>query len=271
MTEEETISTQTEKKEDTQQQQGQEKGNSKPDEQKKEKDTGNSGSQAEPKPKKEQRIYNKRKPRNSRSKSKSNSRSKPRNSRSFSRGRKNRHPLRGRRNQFKNRRGRLFRAQRAAYYSGKKKGNGKKPFNRGLRRNPRMRKVFVGGLQRSMTSRALYYLFKPEGRLLFAKIVYDKFGYSKGYGLLEFSNPRDAWNVIRKWNGSFYSGLKLRIEYKKFQRRNQNRYKGKRKFSNGGSQLYKKDYGYGKKSMNQGRGNYNKGVGERRKKIERAS
>lgn len=225
-------------------------------------------------PKEQKENTDKKKPRkpSSRSKSKSKSKPKPRSTRSVSRTRKNRHLAvahRNRRNQW-NRKGRLFRAQRAAYFSSKNKNpKGRKFFFRRFktpRKNLRMRKVFVGGLQRSMTSRALYYLFKPEGRLLFAKIVYDKFGYSKGYGLLEFSNPRDAWKVIRKWNGTFYKGLKLKIEYKRFQRRKQGGYKGFRKFYNGGQQFY-----YGKKFWNQGKRNYNRGIGERKKSLERAS
>lgn len=141
---------------------------------------------------------------------------------------------------------RLQRAQNAYRRTYSKQRNGgfrrhtkNRPFHFKPRRNLRLRKVFVGGLPRSMKSRTLFNLFRFEGRLLSARIIYDKLGYSRGFGILEFANPRDSWKVIRKWNETFYNGFKIKVAYKKRFRRGgkkqQKRNNGYRKTSNSGN------------------------------------
>lgn len=87
------------------------------------------------------------------------------------------------------------------------------------RRNLRLRKVFVGGLPRYVDNRRLYGLFRNEGRIVGCKIIYDRLGLSRGFGELEFNNPRDAWRTIQRWNNTSYKGNNLRVEYKKRRRR----------------------------------------------------
>ena len=147
-----------------------------------------------------------------------------------------------------NRRNRLERAQGAL-----RNRNNRRFGRRGRgfslrRRNLRLRKVFVGGLPRSITNRQFYNLFRDEGRLLYWRVAYDRNGYSRGWGDLEYENPRAAWRAIRKWDGSSYQGLILRVEYKKRQRRRNNNRGG---FGNG-----RGGYGYN-------RGGYNRGYGNR--------
>ena len=93
------------------------------------------------------------------------------------------------------------------------------------RRNLRLRKIFVGGLPYSVNNRELYNLFRIEGRLLNWRVVYNRYnGLSRGWGDLEFVNPRDAWRAIRKWDGTTYKGLILRVEYKKTRPRRRRNY-----------------------------------------------
>ena len=123
-----------------------------------------------------------------------------------------------------NRRNRLERAQGAL-----RNRNNRRFGRRGRgfslrRRNLRLRKVFVGGLSRSVNNRELYNLFRSEGRLLNWRISYDRYGLSRGWGDLEFANPRDAWRTLRKWDGTTYKGLILRVEYKKTRPRRRRNY-----------------------------------------------
>jgi RNA recognition motif-containing protein len=89
--------------------------------------------------------------------------------------------------------------------------------------NLKLRKIFVGGLHKSITNSNLLNLFKNEGRIVRWKVFYDRNGYSRGFGVIEFDRPRDAWKTIQKWNNTTYMGYKLRIEYKKNIRRRINR------------------------------------------------
>ena len=100
--------------------------------------------------------------------------------------------------------------------------NNRRRFRRFYQRRRRntLRRIFVGGLPRFVNNRQLYNLFRNEGRILSYRISYDRFGYSRGWGEIEFLNPRDAWRSIRKWNNTTYRGSLIRVEYKRRQRRN---------------------------------------------------
>ena len=97
--------------------------------------------------------------------------------------------------------------------------------------NLSLRKLFIGGLHKSITNRKLYNLFRQEGRILSWKVFYDRNGYSRGFGVLEFDRPRDAWRTIKKWNNTPYMGYNLRIEYKNNLRRRMNRNRNRRMFN----------------------------------------
>ena len=97
-------------------------------------------------------------------------------------------------------------------------------FNR--RRNLRFRIVFVGGLPTDVDNRRLYSLFRKEGRIVGCRIVFNRMGISKGYGFIEFNNPRDAWRTIQKWNNTTLGGRTLTVEYGKRRRTNRRRFGG---------------------------------------------
>jgi hypothetical protein len=88
------------------------------------------------------------------------------------------------------------------------------------RRSPRLRIVFVGGLPRNVDNRKLFQLFRVEGRIVGCKIVFNRMGLSKGYGFVEYANPRDAWRSIRKWNNTMLEGQYITVQYRKRRRAN---------------------------------------------------
>ena len=92
------------------------------------------------------------------------------------------------------------------------------------RRNLRLRIVFVGGLPPDVGSRRLYTLFRKEGRIVSRKVVYNRNGFSRGYGFIEFRNPRDAWRAIQKWNNTKLGGRQITVEYRKRRRINRRRF-----------------------------------------------
>lgn len=139
------------------------------------------------------------------------------------------------------RRNRLARAQYASNNMNNQRRRRRRfIFRRRTRMNLRLRKIFVGGLHKSINNRIFYNLFRREGRILGWRVFYDRNGYSRGFGVLEFDRPRDAWKTIQKWNGTSYMGYKLRIEYKKNIRRriNRNRNNNRRGFNTNGNRNY---------------------------------
>jgi len=99
------------------------------------------------------------------------------------------------------------------------------------RRNLRLRIVYVGGLPSDVDNRRLYGLFRKEGRIIGCKIVFNRMGIPKGYGFIEFGNPRDAWRAIRKWNNTTLGNRTITVEYRK--RRRINRRPGNNNFRYG--------------------------------------
>ena len=94
------------------------------------------------------------------------------------------------------------------------------------RRNLRLKIVFVRGLPTDVDNRRLFNLFRKEGRIVGCKIVFNRMGISKGYGFIEFGNPRDAWRSIQKWNNTTLGGRTLTVEYRKIRRVNRRRFVG---------------------------------------------
>ena len=88
------------------------------------------------------------------------------------------------------------------------------------RRNLRFKIVYVGGLPFDVDNRRLYSLFRKEGRIVGCKIVFNRMGISKGYGFIEFANPRVAWRAIQKWNNTTLGGRQITVEYRKRRRNN---------------------------------------------------
>ena len=128
-------------------------------------------------------------------------------------------------------------------------------FNR--RRNLRLRIVFVGGLPLDVDNRRLYSLFRSEGRIVGCRMVFNRMGLSKGYGFIEFQNPRDAWRAIQKWNNTTLGGRTITVEYRKRRRVNR-RFGGNNNFGfyssyNNFGRFNQQRQGYGYRG---GRGGY---------------
>jgi len=149
----------------------------------------------------------------------------PRNTRRNQRQRRNISTRRNRRfgQALNRRRNRLARAQYASRNKNFQNRRRRFAFRARTRMNLKLRKIFVGGLHKSITNSKLYNLFRREGRIVGWKVFYDRNGYSRGFGVIEYDRPRDAWKTIQKWNNTDYMGYKLRIEYKKNFRRRINR------------------------------------------------
>ena len=156
------------------------------------------------------------------------------NSRSQRNGRRNPRQTRLNRRNLRNRRNRRFqqainrrrnRLARAQFVSRNNFQNRRRrfTFRPRTKMNLSLRKIFVGGLDKSINNRQLYNLFRRDGKILGWRVFYDRNGYSRGFGVLEFDRPRDAWKVIQKWNNTFLMGFKIRVEYKSSARRRMNR------------------------------------------------
>ena len=145
---------------------------------------------------------------------------------------------------FNRRRNRLARAQFASRNNQNRRR--RFVFRPRTRMNLRLRKLFIGGLHKSINNRKLYNLFRQEGRILGWKVFYDRNGYSRGFGVLEFDRPRDAWKTIQKWNNTPYMGYNLRIEYKNNLRRRMNRNRRNFNANNKGSYRNNRGFNYGK-------------------------
>ena len=133
--------------------------------------------------------------------------------------RNNRRALLDRRNRRQGRvpnRNRLYRAQNNINRN-RQRGpirNRRRYNNFRTRRNPRYRIIFVANLPYNVNNRTLRNLFRNEGRINDSHIVYGKNG-SKGYGFIEFNNPRDAWRSIQKWNNTTLGGRTIVVQYRR--------------------------------------------------------
>ena len=138
---------------------------------------------------------------------------------------------RNRRQGLNRNRNRLFRAQNNINRNNNRSGrnNNRRRVNNYLtRRNLKLRIIFVANMPFNINSRMLRNLFRGEGRIYQARIVNGRNG-SKGYGFVEFYNPRDAWRSIQKWNNTLLGGRRIVVQYRK-KRRNRNNF-GNRGFN----------------------------------------
>ena len=138
---------------------------------------------------------------------------------------------RNRRQGLNRNRNRLFRAQNNINRNNIRSGrnNNRRRFNNYLtRRNLKLRIIFVANMPFNINSRMLRNLFRGEGRIYQARIVNGRNG-SKGYGFVEFYNPRDAWRSIQKWNNTLLGGRRIVVQYRK-KRRDRNNF-GNRGFN----------------------------------------
>ncbi|XP_052138864.1 uncharacterized protein LOC127757405 [Oryza glaberrima] len=72
--------------------------------------------------------------------------------------------------------------------------------------------VFVGGLPRSVTERALREVFSPCGEIVDLRIMKDQNGISKGYGFVRFAERECAYIAKRQINGFELQGKRLAVD-----------------------------------------------------------
>ena len=96
-------------------------------------------------------------------------------------------------------------------------------------------------------------------------------GIPKGYGFIEFANPRDAWRATQKWNNTTLGGRIITVEYRKRRRinrrfgnnnfrygyNNRNRFNS---YSNYGRNYQSRQQGFGTRG---GRGTFRGGFRQR--------
>jgi RNA recognition motif-containing protein len=154
---------------------------------------------------------------------------------------------RNRRQGLNRNRNRLFRAQNNINRNNQRgpNRNRRRYNNFRTRRNPNYRIIFVANLPFNVDNRLLRDLFRREGRITQSKIVYGNNG-SKGYGFIEFYNPRDAWRSIQRWNNTMLGGRKIVVQYRKRRRFNN------RGFNNNYQRYNQQRGGFGYRRGNRG-------------------
>ena len=141
---------------------------------------------------------------------------------------------RNRRQGLNRNRNRLFRVQNNI----RRTNNNQRNPNRNRRRinnfrfrpNLNNRIIYVANIPYQINSRTLRNLFIKEGRINRAYVVVGRNG-SKGYGFVEFNNPRDAWRSIQKWNNTILNGRNIIVKFRK-----------RRRFGNRGGNNYNNNY-----------------------------
>ena len=75
------------------------------------------------------------------------------------------------------------------------------------------RSIYIGNLPYQINDDVLFRLFRAEGNIISARVVKDFEGKSKGFGFVEFQNPRDAFRSIKKWNNTFLDNRTIIVRY----------------------------------------------------------
>ena len=148
------------------------------------------------------------------------------------------------------RRNRLARAQNNLNRNGGFRNRRFRRFNFFYRRpNFRRRIIFVGGLPNRITNRALFQLFRPEGRIIGYRVVKNRGGFSRGFGFVEFARPRDALRSIQKWNNTTLDRNIITVRFRRRRRNfNQRRFRfGNNNFNNrnNGGRFNQRGRGFG--------------------------
>ncbi len=73
-------------------------------------------------------------------------------------------------------------------------------------------KLFVGGLDYSVTEARLQEIFSAHGTVESAKVITDRMtGRSRGFGFVEMSSQSEAEEAIQKMNGTELEGRNLTV------------------------------------------------------------
>lgn len=77
------------------------------------------------------------------------------------------------------------------------------------------KKIFIDRLPEWVDNKKLYGLFRSEGKITACRVIYDKLGLSKGYGVIEFLYAADAHNVVQRFRGRRFKGNDFIIRYQR--------------------------------------------------------
>ena len=91
------------------------------------------------------------------------------------------------------------------------------------------RSIYIGNLPYQINDDVLFRLFRAEGNIASARVVKDFGGKSKGFGFVEFQNPRDAFKSIKKWDNTFLGGKVIKVHYRRRRGFNQNNFNNRNK------------------------------------------
>jgi RNA recognition motif-containing protein len=73
-------------------------------------------------------------------------------------------------------------------------------------------KVYVGNLSWGVDDLALETLFKEQGKVMEARVIYDRdSGRSKGFGFVTFSSASEVNNAIESLDGADMDGRQIRV------------------------------------------------------------
>ena len=86
------------------------------------------------------------------------------------------------------------------------------------------RSLYIGNLPYQINDDVLFRLFRAEGNIISARIVKDFGGKSKGFGFIEFQNPRDAFKSIKKWDNTSLGGKVIKVHFRRRRGFNQSNY-----------------------------------------------
>ena len=86
------------------------------------------------------------------------------------------------------------------------------------------RSIYIGNLPYQINDDVLFRLFRAEGNIVSSRVVKDFEGKSKGFGFVEFQNPRDAFKSIKKWDNTFLGGKVIKVHYRRRRGFNQNNF-----------------------------------------------
>ena len=86
------------------------------------------------------------------------------------------------------------------------------------------RSIYIGNLPYQINDDVLFRLFRAEGNIVSSRVVKDFEGKSKGFGFVEFQNPRDAFKSIKKWDNTFLGGKVIKVHFRRRRGLNQNNF-----------------------------------------------
>lgn len=84
-------------------------------------------------------------------------------------------------------------------------------------------KLFVGNLDFTAQDDDLKELFSPFGSVISARVLMDRdTGRPRGFGFVEFQNPKEAGEAIQVLDGQDFRGRSLRVNEAQDNRRSNN-------------------------------------------------